>query len=316
LRRQAKLGASLPFQFPALPLNANPFKVEVLKPICSKNVALSVDADRYIVRFPDSGDGLSQLQLLVQDSLGLATISAEGPAPVAQKDGGAADVSAEKDGDAAEDSAKKKAEAAAAAREFLQKHSMVAYVQDMLARVLKERPEDPYKFMCAHAKGGLGQGEDLDNFGDDAPEAAAQKADNDGLDDAGEEWRGRPSEAWQLQGKHCQLTTSVNRASKEQRFEMLMPDGQTLTMQIGQADFDGLMAEQKGLEGPAQTAAAINQLFMEGISELEKQAEPMVQPPEDVTQQGMSASAATTLPKMLVSVGIVVLSGHSWRMQQ
>eukprot|EP00927_Polykrikos_kofoidii_P055475 TRINITY_DN49725_c0_g1_i1.p1 TRINITY_DN49725_c0_g1~~TRINITY_DN49725_c0_g1_i1.p1 ORF type:complete len:988 (+),score=199.08 TRINITY_DN49725_c0_g1_i1:374-2965(+) len=53
--------------------------------------------------------------------------------------------------DEPQDSAKK-AETVAAARAYLQKNNIVAYVQDVLACVLKARPADPYDYISAHAR--------------------------------------------------------------------------------------------------------------------------------------------------------------------
>merc|ERR1740117_1038826 len=67
-RRQAKLNAGAPFQFPCLPLNANPLRVEIYKPLGSKSLNLSPDAHAYTVKMPAALEAdRSTLELLIQE---------------------------------------------------------------------------------------------------------------------------------------------------------------------------------------------------------------------------------------------------------
>lgn len=184
MRRQAKLNAGLPFQFPSLPLNANPFKVEVFQPLGSKSLMLSPDAESYVVNLPATEFAQSsKIQLEIKDTPVGGTGATEGPV--------AADPALPPQiGDDLDDGSKKedqilskkdqndradkaKAEAALAAKSYLHKHDLVNFVQEMLTTVLKEKPFDPYRYMRDYARGQLPkepeaqQADEDDKFGED-----------------------------------------------------------------------------------------------------------------------------------------------------
>jgi len=167
VRRQAKLKAGLPFQFPSLPLNSNPFRVEVFQSLGGKNLMLSPDAERYVMKLPSPASGVlaSKLELQIQDGsvteASRQAALAEAVVEVQEQSGsrevgGVEDGSAEGGGgDVGSSAALRRAAAAEKARGYLQKHDLVNFVQEMLAVLLKEKPADPYGFMCSYTSGRL-----------------------------------------------------------------------------------------------------------------------------------------------------------------
>eukprot|EP00747_Dinoflagellata_sp_TGD_P169234 gnl/TRDRNA2_/TRDRNA2_197679_c0_seq1.p1 gnl/TRDRNA2_/TRDRNA2_197679_c0~~gnl/TRDRNA2_/TRDRNA2_197679_c0_seq1.p1 ORF type:complete len:212 (-),score=44.15 gnl/TRDRNA2_/TRDRNA2_197679_c0_seq1:22-657(-) len=187
-RRQAKLSSGLPFHFPTLPVSADPFKFEVLQPVNSKNLTLSPDAERYIVKFQES-----RLELLIQAKTSANASSAKPSRPEAEATRGHREPSRPKaeateavDPDAddvtGEEGRSKKA-ANASAKEYLEQHNMMNYMQEMLAALVQSKPEDPFEFMSSYA--GRTSGESGNSaFGESAdpdPEIRASQPSTIGL---------------------------------------------------------------------------------------------------------------------------------------
>jgi len=138
---QGKIDPGQPFRFPSLPLNSNPFKVQVLQPVCHKSITLSPDADLYAVKLPRKS-GSSSLELQIREASGSS-------APVKKSKEEHADDSVFEE-TAQQPSLKEKT--MANAREYLQEHSIEATVHEMLAEVVRGLPTDPYAFMAAYAR--------------------------------------------------------------------------------------------------------------------------------------------------------------------
>eukprot|EP00929_Paragymnodinium_shiwhaense_P107816 TRINITY_DN74175_c0_g1_i1.p1 TRINITY_DN74175_c0_g1~~TRINITY_DN74175_c0_g1_i1.p1 ORF type:complete len:1136 (+),score=289.71 TRINITY_DN74175_c0_g1_i1:147-3554(+) len=85
-------------------------------------------------------------------------------------------------------------------------------------------------------------------------------------------WVLESQRAWSLRGIHGTLTTMTDSSSGDVMFELQTGAGQTLTINCTQAQFDGVIAEQKDLKGPAQTLAAIEQLFSEALQQMSTEA--------------------------------------------
>mmetsp|Transcript_12325 Transcript_12325/g.23054 ORF Transcript_12325/g.23054 Transcript_12325/m.23054 type:complete len:953 (-) Transcript_12325:143-3001(-) len=197
MRRQAKLNAGLPFQFPSLPLNANPFKVEVFQPLGSKSLILSPDAEVYSVNLPATDHATwSKIQLEIKDmpvggtggTGGMEGQNNTEPLPPREPVGDDLIEDGSKNEDqisnkkAQNDESlrrveKAKAEAALAAKGYLHKHNLVNFVQEMLTTVLKEKPFDPYCYMRDYARGQLAPKQP------EPPAAAEEEADNFGEDE-------------------------------------------------------------------------------------------------------------------------------------
>eukprot|EP00928_Gymnodinium_smaydae_P037513 TRINITY_DN26023_c0_g3_i1.p1 TRINITY_DN26023_c0_g3~~TRINITY_DN26023_c0_g3_i1.p1 ORF type:complete len:426 (+),score=65.15 TRINITY_DN26023_c0_g3_i1:151-1428(+) len=139
-RRQSKLSTGLPFHFPLLPQSSAPLKVDVFQRVCSRNIALSPDADQYVVHVPalEEGGSDSKLRFLIKDGNAVKEESGqqevdEATDPVSPPTG-------------------RRAEAAAEARAYLQQNKLTSYIQEMVASMLQERPDDPFGFMAEYAR--------------------------------------------------------------------------------------------------------------------------------------------------------------------
>jgi hypothetical protein len=122
-RRQAKLGAKMPFQFPVLPVHASPLKVEIYQPIGSKGITLSPEANFYNVRTPASEDGTAQaskLQLLIRQAEEVATTN-DDDCPVCEKEKTRELTNKAGQPEDKSEEVQRKVEAGVAAREYLKK---------------------------------------------------------------------------------------------------------------------------------------------------------------------------------------------------
>jgi len=331
MRRQAKLNAGLPFQFPALPVNANPFSVEIFQPLGSKTLNLSPDAEAYKVQIPATREvGQSTLELLIQEPRWRCPHCGEesrvtktecyscgsqrpkdsahtsiDPAP------DAINTSDPLDNEGSEDPVKK-ASAAIQARDYLQKHNLVNFVQEMLTSVLKEKPADPYDYMSDHANGrfnskerGLSDTattaasasrepkvEDADrddDFGEDREEAMPRPQPSGPGSDL-DNWYVSSQQAIRLGAEHCTLTILLNDTLGQIRFEVSRPStSDTLFAVCTKEQFDEL-CEEVGGAGSEQISRAMAKIFKEHL-------EPEV---GQLPEKPSAAASAEHIPQPLV----------------
>jgi hypothetical protein len=265
MRRQTKLSAGQPFQFPSLPVNSNPFKIELYQSLGSQSITLSQHAKEYEIKLPGEQPGSpdSVIKLEVIDR-------APGGERVAEIE------DSELNKKKVEDEAKKD-EASKDARLYLQNHGLVGFVQKMLGDVLKAKPHDPFAFMAGIASGVEDSGAEtnkaptakcpVENFGDDedacqgpdtgqkiaVPETQAAVADREDI------WVVDSQRALKLStGEFAILTTWVNHGNKELRFE-----AKGLEVTITEAAFEELCAKM-GVNLPSRAQAvdaALNALL-------------------------------------------------------
>lgn len=131
-RRQAPLDTvrSHPLKFPcSLEACYEPLKIDVLQPVATARLVLHAHEERYRIGLDTKDKSHMSLGLSVNNSTGGATpIPAAGPPPEL---GGPL----------------KFQDAAASAREYLEVHGLLRYVQALLHAVIQVRPKDPYFFM-------------------------------------------------------------------------------------------------------------------------------------------------------------------------
>jgi hypothetical protein len=298
IRRQAKLNAGVPYQFPSLPSNANPFRVEVFQPLGSKSMSLSSDALTYRVRVPGVREAdRSMLELLIQDAKPVnSTQGADGLDSIGR------DVPL--DGECGVDPEEKKARAAASARHYLQKHDLVNFVQQMMAQVLNDKPLDPYSAMSAHAgRHDKGEeqwsndanavavctsrdskvedaGQDDDNFGVEAVSVnettranpSLSEHERDDLVDSDAWFLAAPQQALEVHGENCTLTILQNDRLGHLRFELHQPSiNDNLFAVCTKQQFDDLCDEVGGF-GSEQVNRAIVAMFAENFRSDGKEA--------------------------------------------
>eukprot|EP00931_Biecheleriopsis_adriatica_P039818 TRINITY_DN2276_c0_g2_i1.p1 TRINITY_DN2276_c0_g2~~TRINITY_DN2276_c0_g2_i1.p1 ORF type:complete len:943 (+),score=232.74 TRINITY_DN2276_c0_g2_i1:77-2905(+) len=143
-RRQAPLEsvAAHPLKFPSsLEAVCEPLKIDVLRPIASTRLVLHPHEDNYVIGFDQSDD--SALQTLSADDYSIKEDMFIG---LNIKPGGGND---KPDGAVRPGSAMpvKFQDAAASAKDYLEQHGLLRYVQSLLHAIIQVKPKDPYSFM-------------------------------------------------------------------------------------------------------------------------------------------------------------------------
>eukprot|EP00927_Polykrikos_kofoidii_P063778 TRINITY_DN58666_c0_g1_i1.p1 TRINITY_DN58666_c0_g1~~TRINITY_DN58666_c0_g1_i1.p1 ORF type:complete len:430 (-),score=92.95 TRINITY_DN58666_c0_g1_i1:98-1273(-) len=163
-RRQAPLSPDTPLQFPSLPLNANPLKIDLLRQIGSCKVALRSSQaggpapEIYSVLFPNEGGGTSiSMDVQVQEMPHLCGPTPGGglfannlPQPVGgQVPQDSGEMGGPGGGNSGMDT-EKKAAVAEEARAYLKRFGLLGFLQELLQYIIRERPDDPFVFMAAY----------------------------------------------------------------------------------------------------------------------------------------------------------------------
>lgn len=128
-RRQAPLEtvATHPLKFPtSLEAVAEPLKIDILAPIATTRLVLHPSEDQYRIGFEQSDDMLIGLNVKTTSGTDKPEISSSGRPTSATP---------------------KFQDAAASARDYLEEHGLLRYVQSLLHAVIQVKPKDPYSFM-------------------------------------------------------------------------------------------------------------------------------------------------------------------------
>eukprot|EP00930_Biecheleria_cincta_P074046 TRINITY_DN6127_c0_g3_i2.p1 TRINITY_DN6127_c0_g3~~TRINITY_DN6127_c0_g3_i2.p1 ORF type:complete len:2608 (+),score=545.13 TRINITY_DN6127_c0_g3_i2:58-7881(+) len=124
VRRQGTLPADKPVRFAnTSPLDASPFKVDVFAPLGGSRVVLKPRGDRYSLDLGQNGQKRMRLDLLVKE-LGGKEVPEPRPSP--------------------------KKDPKNETQNYLEQHELVHFVQNLMAGVLADKPEDPYAYMAHH----------------------------------------------------------------------------------------------------------------------------------------------------------------------
>jgi hypothetical protein len=121
VRRQATLASNRPFRFPKITMEESPLKIDVLQQIATAYVVLKPNEDQYKVLFQGPGGVPSTLSCEVE---------------VKKSDG---DHGSKKDDDAV--ATKDATNGAKEAKDYLEEHQLLKFVQAALQAVIKERPK-------------------------------------------------------------------------------------------------------------------------------------------------------------------------------
>jgi hypothetical protein len=128
-RRQAPLEtvSTHPLKFPtALEAVAEPLKIDILAPIATTRLVLHPSEDQYRIGFEQSDDMLIGLNVRTTSGIDKPETSSSGR-PIS--------------------ATPKFQDAAASARDYLEEHGLLRYVQSLLHAVIQVKPKDPYSFM-------------------------------------------------------------------------------------------------------------------------------------------------------------------------
>jgi len=134
VRRQATIASGRPFRFPKISMDENPLKIDILKQIGSAYLVMKPGEEQYKVTFQTS-EGVPSMACEVEVK----------PVEILEgMDTGNGEV------------VDKKAEAASAkeAKDYLENHKVLQFVQAVLQTVIKERPSDPYAYIARHFMSG------------------------------------------------------------------------------------------------------------------------------------------------------------------
>lgn len=136
-RRQAHASTSQAFAFPSLPLNARPFKVELLRSIGTSEVTVKPNCEVYDLGF--QGEANRSMKLRVKE----ADRAMGGGGKTEDTQAVPCEISrSEKE--------ERKAVAAAEGRSYLEKFNILHFVQEMLQHIIREKPEDPFGSMARY----------------------------------------------------------------------------------------------------------------------------------------------------------------------
>lgn len=129
VRRQATVNSGKPYKFPKIGIAESPVKIDVYRPIGTAYLVMKPGEDRYNANFTGKlADGMScEFE-----------VRASGPEDPLEKER------------EAQQNARTVAKESEDAQEYLQRHSILDFVQAVLQTVIKERPEDPYAHMARY----------------------------------------------------------------------------------------------------------------------------------------------------------------------
>lgn len=133
-RRQIPVSYDKPLLFPSLPMNSNPFKIDVLLPVATQRMEIKPKISKYDVSI---GDDMS-LSFCVKEALEhCGKTSAEiRQGLIANKRPSSA--------------MKQRLQSAVDGREYLDEHNLFNFIQGMVKYLLTEKPTDPYDCMVRY----------------------------------------------------------------------------------------------------------------------------------------------------------------------
>jgi len=131
VRRQAAAASGRPFRFPKIGMEENPVKIDILKPVATAYLVVKPGETQYKVSF--GAGAVSEMDCEVE---------------IKKAEGGT--------GDAAhgEEANKPGAGSANEAKDYLEAHQILQFIQALLQTVIKERPDQPYIYMARHFMSG------------------------------------------------------------------------------------------------------------------------------------------------------------------
>jgi len=136
-RRQAALNSGRPFRFPQISMAENPLKIDILKTVGSAYLVLKPKEEQYKVVFTGSEGDLS-CEIEIKQVGGAETSVTANLAETKKSD----------------------TASAKEAKDYLEGHQVLQFVQAVLQTVCKEKPEDPYAYIARHFLGGYNPSEE------------------------------------------------------------------------------------------------------------------------------------------------------------
>eukprot|EP00411_Alexandrium_monilatum_P061729 CAMPEP_0175535284 /NCGR_PEP_ID=MMETSP0096-20121207/24118_1 /TAXON_ID=311494 /ORGANISM="Alexandrium monilatum, Strain CCMP3105" /LENGTH=256 /DNA_ID=CAMNT_0016838073 /DNA_START=136 /DNA_END=904 /DNA_ORIENTATION=+ len=130
VRRQAAVSNNRPFRFPSKPMDS-PLKVEVFKPVGTAYVVLRPGEEQYKVSFKGMEEAPMSCEVHVKPVQ-------DGAAPLPP----------------AEENVKESSTSAKEAKDYLEGHQVMQFVQALLQTLIKDKPTDPYSYMARHFSNG------------------------------------------------------------------------------------------------------------------------------------------------------------------
>jgi len=127
IKRQAPVSSARPFRFPKMSMEEGPLKIALLKQVATGYLVLKPTDGNYRVQF-ESGPSCEVGVRKVTDG---EEVKEKPP-----------------------DETKEGAASATEAKEYLERHQVLQFVQALLQAVIKERPKDPYGYMARHFTNG------------------------------------------------------------------------------------------------------------------------------------------------------------------
>lgn len=142
-RRQIPVSHDQPLCFPTPPENANSLKIDVMAPVGSCRAQMKPKDAEYTINLNpvNKGDADMSIRFAVKEAPQHSHSNSGKPNTDVRSVGGHATSPMKSPG------AKGRLDAALVAREYLDEHNLFFKVQEMLAHVINEKPENPYDYM-------------------------------------------------------------------------------------------------------------------------------------------------------------------------
>lgn len=137
-RKQVSASQEQAICFPAMPENMSSMKIDVMAPVGSARTQVKPKDAEYTINIDPANKGDPEMKIRFAVK--------EAPQHMGKPNGDLRPISAAKSPNVSP-KAKGRLDAALGAREYLDEHNLFLKVQEMLAYVINEKPEDPYDFM-------------------------------------------------------------------------------------------------------------------------------------------------------------------------
>lgn len=135
IRRQAVISGGRSFRFPRSSAKENPLKVDILQQVGSAYLVLKPGEDQYKLKFAD-GTLTCEVSVKQLENDDASDWDFDKKADASARGGGAKD-----------------------AKDYLEQHQVLPFVQAVLQTVIKDKPKDPFTYIANHFLSGYGQGE-------------------------------------------------------------------------------------------------------------------------------------------------------------
>jgi len=125
VRRQAPADSGRPLRFPSISVEDNPVKIDILMPVATAFLIVMPGSDKYRVHFDDASNQDSRPSMMCEVELMTVQGETDEELPTKTAVGSPTD-----------------------AKDYLERHQLLPFVQALIQTVVREKPQDPYNYMA------------------------------------------------------------------------------------------------------------------------------------------------------------------------